>query len=250
VKLLDFGIAKESAPGEAGLTAVGQRLGTAVAMAPEQIAGHPADPRTDVYAMGVLLFQLLTGRPPFAAAEGDDLDRMHLEATPPRPSQLVAGAAPLDAVVARCLEKAPGRRWPSAAALLAAMEAALASPAGLRRAPAVALGIALRTGPEPDDAALATQAGAADEAEAALAGAGFQLLLATASAIVAARLLPADPAGAAAAEGEAQALADRLRAALARPGLEVGIRRWAADADVRIGPGGAEVVGGPIWQEP
>jgi serine/threonine-protein kinase len=250
VKLLDFGIAKAVEPGEAGLTATGQRLGTAMAMSPEQIAGHPATPRADVYALGVLLFQLLTGRAPFVAPEGDELDRMHLEARPPRASQVVMSAAPLDAVVDRCLEKSPARRWPSAAALLEALEAAVARPEQLRREPALAVGVRLRPAGEPDEAALADQADAADLAEAFLTEAGFRCLIATAGAILAVQLLPASQVEADAAVARAEALAGRLRAGVTRPALEAVVRLWTGDAEVRSGPDGVEVVGGAIWQEP
>jgi len=251
VKLLDFGIAKATEPGEAGITTVGQRLGTMVAMAPEQIAGQPVDARADVYALGVLLFQMLTGQPPFAAPDMDEVERMHLEARPPRPSQLAPAAAALDAVVARCLEKVPERRWPSAAAFLeAARAAAGAGTAGaLRRAPALALHVALRLPDDSDDAALGAQAEAADGAEAALRAAGFQLPVATAGAILGVRLLPPG-----APEGEARAAAEELaailRADLARPGLEVTVRLRSAEAEVRDGSGGPEVVGGPVCEDP
>ncbi len=252
VKLLDFGIAKATEPGEAGITTVGQRLGTMVAMAPEQIAGQAVDARTDVYALAVLLFQLLVGRPPFTAADPDEVERMHLEARPPRPGQLVPGAAVLDAVVARGLEKSPERRWPSAAALLAAaLEAVGAAPGGgVRRVPAVGLHVGLRLAGEPDDFALSDQADAADAAEAALAAAGFQLPVATAGAIVGVRLLPSDPVQALAARAEAEALAVRLEAALGRPTLRVSIFRREAEAEVRDGSGGTEVVGGPACDGP
>src|SRR5262245_37814049 len=71
VKLLDFGVAKllVPEPGAEALTSMGQRLGTPVAMAPEQIRCGPVDARTDVYALGVLIFQMLTGRYPFAGAD-------------------------------------------------------------------------------------------------------------------------------------------------------------------------------------
>jgi len=251
VKLLDFGIAKATEPGEAGITTVGQRLGTMVAMAPEQIAGQPVDARTDVYALGVLLFQLLTGRPPFSAPDPEEVERMHLEARPPRPGQLVPGAAPLDAVVARGLEKAPERRWPSAATMLAAaQEAAGAAPGGgLRRVPAVALHVGLRPAAG-DDFALADQADAADAAEAALTGAGFHLPMATAGAILGVRLLPEEAGQARAARAEVEELAARLRTDLARPGLEVSVVQREAEAEVRDSSGGTEVVGGPVCEGP
>lgn len=68
VKLVDFGVAKgltPDAPGASTLTLTGVSLGTPLSMAPEQIRGEPPDARTDLYAMGVLLFQLVTGQPPF-----------------------------------------------------------------------------------------------------------------------------------------------------------------------------------------
>ena len=95
VKLLDFGIAKLLHPdaGEGGLTVVGTRLGTSYTMAPEQIRGDGVDARTDIYALGVVLYHLLTGQYPFRAETMTDIERQHLEAPPPRPSQAAPRAA-------------------------------------------------------------------------------------------------------------------------------------------------------------
>src|SRR4029077_9782109 len=100
VKLLDFGIAKLMHPdaGDAGLTVVGTRLGTSYTMAPEQIRGDSVDPRTDIYALGVVLYHLLTGQYPFRAETMTDIERQHLEAPPPRPSQAAAIPLAIDAV--------------------------------------------------------------------------------------------------------------------------------------------------------
>ena len=130
VKLLDFGIAKviQPEPGQVGLTLAGQRLGTAYAMAPEQLRGGTINPTTDVYALGVLLFQLLTGRYPFHSRDRMELERLHLEAPPPRPSASAPVTPAVDAVVLRCLEKEPERRYPSAPAFLGALREAVETP--------------------------------------------------------------------------------------------------------------------------
>jgi serine/threonine protein kinase/phage shock protein PspC (stress-responsive transcriptional regulator) len=116
-KIADFGLAKHtgSLPGSEALTGVGQLLGTAAYMAPEQVTGSPVvDHRADVYALGVLLYELLTGHLPLGRFE---------------PPSRQAGVDPrLDAIVLRALERDPARRWPDAAALAAALAAVDAAP--------------------------------------------------------------------------------------------------------------------------
>src|SRR6185295_18765988 len=127
VKLLDFGIAKLLAPDPEvpGLTAAGTRLGTATAMAPEQIRGEPVDQRTDVYALGVLMYHMLTGRVPFRGFTQQETDRLIQESPTPRPSQSVAVPQAVDAVVLRCMDKNPANRYQSANAVAEALRSAV-----------------------------------------------------------------------------------------------------------------------------
>ena len=121
VKLLDFGIAKVLDPtfgAAAGLTSTGAVLGSPISMAPEQIRGEPSDERTDIYAMGVLLYQLLTGQLPFRGASYIEIEEMHLHAPAPRPGASVPSAARFDSVVARCLEKDRAARFSTVAMVI------------------------------------------------------------------------------------------------------------------------------------
>ncbi len=158
VKLLDFGIAKLLLPDieTMGLTASGVRLGTASAMAPEQIRGEPVDQRTDVYALGVLIYQLLTGRLPFRADTRHEIERMNLEVPPPRPSQLVGVPAAIDAVVLRCMDKRAERRYDSAGAVVKALREAVDGAAAgaevVARKPAVAIYVDVRPAQQLDEA--------------------------------------------------------------------------------------------------
>ncbi|MFP2905006.1 protein kinase domain-containing protein [Pyxidicoccus sp. 3LFB2] len=127
VKLVDFGIARVQAPeGLTGLTSAGAVLGTPVAMAPEQIRGQAVDARTDLYSLGVLLYQLLTGRLPFEGTSAVEVEEQHLHAPPPRLGERVHAPPALEAVVQRCLAKRPEERWPDVPAFLEALRAALA----------------------------------------------------------------------------------------------------------------------------
>jgi tRNA A-37 threonylcarbamoyl transferase component Bud32 len=128
LKLVDFGIAKLVDRGSAGseLTVTGMRLGTPWNMAPEQILGQGVDARTDIYALGVLLFQILTGQLPFRSSTPLEVEEMHLKAPPPKASDRVAVPSTLDRVIERCLQKKPEQRYATVDALLRDLREAVA----------------------------------------------------------------------------------------------------------------------------
>jgi serine/threonine-protein kinase len=120
VMLLDFGIAKLlAAPGR--FTTDACIVGTPRYLAPEQILGGAVDARTDVYAAGMTLFEMIAGRAPFDASGPIDLMRAHLEETPRRLRDCAEVSAELDHAVARAVAKPPARRWPSARAFAAVL---------------------------------------------------------------------------------------------------------------------------------
>ncbi len=123
VKVMDFGIASSSM--SANLTATGTVVGTARYLSPEQARGERATPASDVYALGILLYEMLTGAPPFDLETPVATAMAHVS-QPPRPVRDVRADIPpvLAALVDRCLEKDPARRPPSAAGLAADLRAA------------------------------------------------------------------------------------------------------------------------------
>jgi serine/threonine protein kinase len=138
LKVLDFGIAKIVAPEHVEsvqLTRQGQMFGTPVYMPPEQAAGVGVDGRSDIYAIGIIAFELLVGEPPFRGRLMELL-RAHATQAPDRPSARRAQAAippALDAIVLKCLEKQQDRRYQTAAELLAALQQVPGAPS--RRTP-------------------------------------------------------------------------------------------------------------------
>lgn len=126
VKLLDFGLAKFIAPesGETTLTRAGQIFGTPAYMSPEQVAGQPTDASTDVYAVGILVFEMLAGRQPFTGNVSEVM-RKHLTEPLPRVDQVRPGrvASPtLDALLRRSTAKLARERYRDAAELSAAID--------------------------------------------------------------------------------------------------------------------------------
>jgi serine/threonine protein kinase len=123
--ITDFGVARNVAT-NSGLTQTGRFVGTLDYVAPEQISGGDVDARVDVYALGCLLFKLLTGEVPFPRDGEAARLYAHLNDPPPAPSLYVPELSmALDDVVVRALSKQPGDRYPSAGDLGRAAEAAL-----------------------------------------------------------------------------------------------------------------------------
>src|SRR5919201_1647004 len=120
-KVADFGIAHVL--GSDSLTDEGTVMGTAAYISPEQVAGGPATPATDVYAFGVLLYRLLSGRFPFESENPLELARMHRDIEAPTVQAFRPDApADLAELAAAALAKDPAARPPDGAALLAALE--------------------------------------------------------------------------------------------------------------------------------
>jgi serine/threonine protein kinase len=128
VMVTDFGIAKIR--DDPDHTTTGQMLGTVKYLAPEQVEGHPVDGRTDVYALGVVLYESIAGRAPFVGDSQAATALARLHSTPPRPRQIRPSVPrALDDVVMRAMSREPDGRYPSAAELRAALLATRLSPA-------------------------------------------------------------------------------------------------------------------------
>jgi serine/threonine protein kinase len=146
VKILDFGIAKVMRgdgsvdPHAPQLTATGQTLGTLEYMSPEQLMGKQLDGRSDVYALGVVAYELITGRLPFPDAKGPaGLITAQLKQTPPLPSTVAPGRgipSGVDRVILTCLEKDKNKRFPDVTQLASAMAECLATGGHWQTAPA------------------------------------------------------------------------------------------------------------------
>jgi len=126
VKLTDFGIARLE---DANLTQVSSMIGTPAYMAPEQFTGQGIDHRADLFACGVLLYRMLTGRRAFTGASEQVMYKI-LNEEPPPPSTVTNGLRPVafDAIVARAMSKKPADRYPDALAMRAALQAISRTP--------------------------------------------------------------------------------------------------------------------------
>ncbi len=248
VKLLDFGIAKlVDTGGAAPLTRAGHRVGTPQTMAPEQIRGEEVDARADIYSLGVLVFYLVTGRYPFLGPSQVELEHLHLEAPPPAASQFAPVPPALDAVVHRCLAKAPAARFAGAEEVLAALRRALghrrskSEAVPVKSAGAIYLEIRCRSA---EEGVLERVEEALEQAESAVRAARLEVPFTSGNALLAARILP-EGAERAAALAELAHLARELHAAgtaLLEGDAHLSVCVHVDEATAR----GDELIGGPI----
>lgn len=122
LKVADFGIAK-AAFVKGDITTTGSILGTVTYISPEQAAGHEPDQRSDLYGLGIVLYELLVGRPPFSGETQIATAMKHLKETPPPLRSIRAGVPrALEVVIMKALEKDPDRRFASAEEMRSALE--------------------------------------------------------------------------------------------------------------------------------
>jgi serine/threonine protein kinase len=125
--LTDFGLARLLESPATTLTAV--QLGTPLYIAPEQVTGYAGSERSDIYSLGIILYEMVTGTLPFQGDTPTAVMTQHITATPPSPSLINPNIPPmLEMVILRCLAKDPATRFPSASSLAAAIAEALNVP--------------------------------------------------------------------------------------------------------------------------
>ncbi|MEV4335637.1 protein kinase [Streptomyces sp. NPDC049590] len=118
VKVMDFGIARAMQSGVTSMTQTGMVVGTPQYLSPEQALGRGVDARSDLYSVGIMLFQLVTGRLPFDADSPLAIAYAHVQEEPVAPSSVNRSLPPaVDALVARALKKNPNERFPTAEAM-------------------------------------------------------------------------------------------------------------------------------------
>ncbi len=204
VKITDFGIARSAS--SAALTGTGQVIGTAHYLSPEQAAGRPAGPASDVYALGLVGYECLAGRRAFDGDNSLQVVVMQMrDDPPPLPADV---PAPLRAVVERALAKDPAQRYPDGRALAVALDGVLATlgngsadtaPLSAAAAPPVTRVLPVTAPPAPAGAAAAAATGAAPARGRRLFLAALAALLVTAAVVVGVLQAtgdgaPADPA--------------------------------------------------------
>ncbi|MFJ5558084.1 protein kinase [Streptomyces sp. NPDC093250] len=118
VKVMDFGIARAMQSGVTSMTQTGMVVGTPQYLSPEQALGRGVDARSDLYSVGIMLFQLVTGRLPFEADSPLAIAYAHVQEEPPTASSINRSLPPaVDALITRALRKNPNERFPSAEAM-------------------------------------------------------------------------------------------------------------------------------------
>ncbi|NEB41387.1 protein kinase [Streptomyces sp. SID14515] len=141
VKVMDFGIARAMQSGVTSMTQTGMVVGTPQYLSPEQALGRGVDARSDLYSVGIMLFQLLTGRIPFDADSPLAIAYAHVQEEPVAPSSINRSVTPaMDALVARALKKNPNERFPSAAAMRDEIARVLNASGGQTGAPMIVAG--------------------------------------------------------------------------------------------------------------
>ncbi|ARF73705.1 serine/threonine protein kinase [Kitasatospora albolonga] len=141
VKVMDFGIARAMQSGVTSMTQTGMVVGTPQYLSPEQALGRGVDARSDLYSVGIMLFQLLTGRLPFDADSPLAIAYAHVQEEPVAPSSINRSVTPaVDALVARALKKNPNERFPSAAAMRDEIARVLNASGGQTGAPVIVAG--------------------------------------------------------------------------------------------------------------
>jgi len=127
VKVLDFGLAKNLTSKDEPLTQAGYFMGSPKYLAPEQIRGDNIDSRTDIYALGIIMFEMATGAVPFAKPNAVHIMMAHVNDPPPTPRSInpnISISKPFETIILKCLEKNPNQRFPSMTSLLSALSEA------------------------------------------------------------------------------------------------------------------------------
>jgi len=128
VKIVDFGLAAAGVRGDLGLTRTGLILGTPFYIAPEQAQGGTVDPRTDIYSLGVIMYEMLTGRPPYIGPDPVSILLLHVQGKPTPPRQIQPALSPLlEAMILKAMALQPADRHGSMEELGEALEAAMAT---------------------------------------------------------------------------------------------------------------------------
>ena len=129
-KITDFGIAR--AASSTTITMTGVQMASVHYFSPEQARGGNVGPQSDVYSLGVSLFEMVTGRLPFDGDSNVAIAVKHLQETPPVPSSLMQGIPKgLDSIIAKCLQKSPERRYPTMRQLVTELDSLLVDPNGI-----------------------------------------------------------------------------------------------------------------------